>query len=159
MKTKIICSTALVLFFTISSCYQKNEQEAEKDYITDLLKHIHLADNVHWVVLLPGLGCHGCIQEGEQFMKDNVNNRDIYFVLTRIESLKILQNKIGIELKNQPNIYADKDNRINIPGDHNIYPCIVQLNKGDIKTYEFQSPENGQAFANLQARLEFKASK
>lgn len=91
---------------------------------------------------MPGAGCHGCIQEGEYFMKENIDNRKILFVLINTSSLKLLQQKIGIKLKEHSNVYIDKDFIFDIPSNNVIYPCVIRLEKGKIKQFEFQSPKN-----------------
>lgn len=149
MKTFTIALITLLLF----SCGKKTDKEIESGYINAFLKHVNISKETNWVVILPGLGCHGCIQEGEQFMKDNVKKKGVYFILTKIESLKILQNKIGVDLKTQSNVYADKENALNIPTNNNIYPCIVRLENGKIIDHEFQCPQNSEAFNNLKERI------
>jgi len=73
----------------------------------------------------------------------------IIFVLIKISLLKILQQKINIDIKEHPNIYVDRDNVFNISADNTIYPCIIQLQNGKIMAHEFQSPKNGLAFQKL----------
>jgi hypothetical protein len=97
------------------------------------------------------LGCHGCIQEAEVFMKDNVEKPDILFVLTNISSLKILQQKIGVQIKDYPNVYVDWENAFSIPTDNSIYPCIIRIENRKITAHEFQCPKNGQAFRKLES--------
>jgi hypothetical protein len=146
----ILIGVALISY----SCNKKVEKDLESDYLTSFLKDTPLRENTEWVVILPGLGCHGCIQEAELFMKNNIGNKNILFILTSVESLKILETKTGVKIKDQTNVYLDKDNSFNIGTSNAIYPCIVQLDNGNIRAYEFQSPSNGQAFATLQSRID-----
>ena len=99
-----------------------------------------------------GMGCHGCIQEAEFFMKKHISNEKILFVLTNIESLKILQQKTGVEIKSHPNVYIDWNNQFKLPTDHSIYPCVIQVNKGKLQQYAFQSPKTP-ALYNLEKLL------
>lgn len=103
-----------------------------------------------WIVILPGLGCHGCIQEAEAFMREYIGNTEILFVLTKISSLKILQQKTGIKIEKQTNIYIDREDNFSLPSNNSIYPCIIHLKDGKIVEYEFQSPGNGAAFRKLE---------
>ena len=76
-----------------SSCNKERQQEI--DYINHVLsEHPELSD-YNWLVIIPGVGCNGCIQEGEYFLKKHVSDKTIGFVLTNISSLKILQQKTG----------------------------------------------------------------
>lgn len=146
MKTKIFLSALLIFLLTVSC--KKSQKELEEEYITLVVNETPKEPSVKWVVILPGMGCHGCIQEGEVFMRDHVSNQDIAFVLTKIESVKILQQKIEVELNAHQNIRVDpKEPTANI-----IYPCIVRLENGKISSYEFQSPDNN-AFEKLRNLL------
>ncbi len=153
MKRKSIYLYVFLVIALCFSCAKKTEKEIETDYISSLAKTLPLNNNIEWLVILPGLGCHGCIQEGEGFMKNNIRNKKILFALTRIESLKILQQKLGIAIKNFSNVYTDKDNRIKIPTNNSIYPCIVKITNGEVKEHEFQAPYNGDAFNKLKSLI------
>ena len=144
MKNRILITIVIVVSFV---CCKKSEKELEKESLEIIIETVPVNDFTKWIIILPGMGCHGCIQEGEAFMKDNVNNKDILFVLTKTESLKILQNKLEIKLKEHTNIYIDSKESFNF-----IYPCIVHLENGKIKSHEFQSPGNN-AFEKLKNRL------
>lgn len=150
MKNKILIVILIVI--SIISC-KKGEYEIENEYLEKNIKTVSLGNSVKWVVILPGMGCHGCIREGESFMVENINNTNILFILTKTESLKILQNKLEIKLKNHSNIYIDSKEVFNIPTINNVYPCIVKITNGEIISHEFQSPGNN-AFENLTNRLE-----
>lgn len=90
--------------------------------------------------------------EAEFFMKKHISNEKILFVLTNIESLKILQQKTGVEIKSHPNVYIDWNNQFKLPTDHSIYPCVIQVNKGKLQQYAFQSPKTP-ALYNLEKLL------
>lgn len=72
---------------------------------------------------------------------------------TRISSIKILQQKIGLKVACRPNIYTDREESFYVHTDNRIYPIIMQLESGRIVKYEFQSPKNGAAFEKLEARF------
>ncbi len=153
MKNKyLILIAVLTLVFTVSC--KKNNKEIEETYLTSLLNETNIdnINNYNYVVILPGLGCSGCIQEGEAFMKKNIDNKQILFILTKVESLKILQRKIDIKIKNYANIFVDKNDVFKIPTNNNIYPCLVHIENGKVKSHEFQAPDNN-AFDNLKNRL------
>lgn len=141
--------TSSTLFF---SC-NKTESEIEKDYLDDQVANLKTLKDEKWIVVLPGLGCKGCIQEAEAFMSKNINNKQIFFVLTKVESIKLLQQKTGIQINDHQNIYIDNENHFEIPSENGIYPLIIQLDNKKIKNYEFQSPKNGMAFSKLDDRL------
>jgi hypothetical protein len=141
-----------VVFLFTNSC-KKSDKDTETKYLRATIKNLDVDDNVRWIIILPGLGCHGCIQEGESFMKEYVGNMEILFVLTNISSLKILQQKTGIKLKEYSNIFIDIDNKIIIPTGNNIYPCIIRIEEGENAEHEFQSPSNSEAFERLKGHI------
>ena len=144
----------LIVQFLFSSC--RNERKIEHEYLKEALKFENVGSEIKWVVILPGLGCNGCIQEGEAFLKEQYNDTKILFIVTRISSIKILQQKTGVKLDEHKNIKVDKENRFSIPSGNSIFPCIVYImTNGDIK-HEFQSPNNSKAFINLRKQLKQK---
>ena len=150
MKFKIFTILLSALFFL--SC-NKTEVEIENEYLVNKVNGFSKINGQKWLVILPGLGCKGCIQEAEQFMKNNVKNKNVFFVLTKVESLKLLSQKTGINISDHKNIYVDRENYFNLPSNNTIYPLIIEMDKGEMKSYEFQSPKNGLAFSKLSEKL------
>lgn len=142
----------IVILFLSAAC-KKTEKGIEEEYLTSAIEKIELDNNTNWIVVLPGLGCPGCIQVAEAFMKDNIDNKEIQFVLTRLSSLKILQQKIGVQLMEQSNVYIDRNDIFAIPTDNWNYPCIIRLKNKKIDMYMFQSPKNEEAFDELKTQL------
>ncbi len=154
MKKKIFCLLLSILLLSSSSC-QRTDKEMESDHLEAAINAVDMENIIKWVVILPGLGCKGCIQEGEAFMQEYVENREILFVLTKIESRKILEKKIELTIKDHPNILVDRNNSFVVPTQHNIYPCIVQLENGKLKAHGFQSPTTSLAFKKLKNQIGF----
>ena len=144
-----------VCFFSVSCNNKKQDNNTvESTAILRGIERAEIENTNEWIVILPGLGCPGCIQEGEAFMQQFIDSTKVFFVLTKIESLKILQQKIGKSLKERKNIYIDNQGIFDIPTDNSIYPCILQLKDGKIVKHQFQSPTNSQAFEWLKTQLE-----
>jgi len=144
LKISFIMLCALLLF----SCSQTT-QEIEQNYLKKKIANFDPGTHKKYIVVLPGLGCKGCIQEGEYFMQQNIQNKDILFVLTRAESLKLLEQKTEVKLKQHNNIYIYNENYFDLPTDNVIYPLIMELENDQLKGYQFQSPKNGMAFQKL----------
>lgn len=155
MKNRYTLVLIALLILVLTSC-KKTETEIEASYLTASVEKLPLNPEVKWVVVLPGLGCHGCIQEAELFMQNYVKKKNIVFVLTKIESLKILQKKTGVHIKEHSNIYIDKKNEFVVPTNNSIYPCIVQIEDGALKKHQFQSPKNGKAFDDLKNHIQIE---
>ncbi len=130
-----------------TSC-KEGLKKKEDVFIKNAIGQLKDATAYDWIVILPGVGCHGCIQEGEFFMKKNISNTKILFVLTNISSLKILQQKIDIRISEHSNIYVDRNNHFKLITENGIYPCIVQIKDGKVLQHTFQSPQQA-AFHNL----------
>jgi hypothetical protein len=152
MKNYLTNLVMILFFLSMTSC-SKKQQEIEFDFLFEKVENFENKKNIKWIVVLPGLGCKGCIQEAEEFMRNNVSAKEVLFVLTKVESIKLLQQKIGINIKEHDNIYIDKSNYFDIPTDNTIYPLILELENNKMINYEFQSPKNGMAFAKFSEKL------
>jgi len=84
----------VILLFSLTACQQDKEKK-ERDFFDNAIIEANIETNYQWIVVLSGLGCQGCIQEAEAFMREYVTNERILFVLTELSSLKIFQQKIG----------------------------------------------------------------
>lgn len=136
---RLISITSIFIFLFFISCKEKTEK-IEKNFLSKSLEQIDIPLNYQWIVIIPGAGCHGCIQEGELFMKRNIENHNILYILTKTSSVKILQQKTGIHLNEYSNVYLDTKKQFDIPTDNAIYPCIVKLKNGKVLSHSFQSP-------------------
>ena len=140
----------------MQSCTKSNAEIEKKEIQLFVNDNSNKIKGYDYMVVLPGLGCHGCIQEAEVFMKNYINNQKIVFVLTKIESLKILQQKIGVKLSDHKNILVDQNQNFNISTSNTIYPCIARVHNAVVESYGFQSPVNSEAFNNLKMELDAK---
>ena len=140
----------IVVFFLVS-CHQ-NTKKIEKKHFSKAIEQISVDTQYKWIVVLPGMGCNGCILEAEFFMKNHIEDRRILFVLTRLSSLKIFQQKTGISIDEHPNIFVDRNNLFSIPTNNSFYPCVILLNNGKHSSHSFQDPSNA-AFRNLEENL------
>lgn len=154
VKCYYLMLTMALFFLCHCNFVKKSDADAETQFIYAGIKKVNLGTTEEWIVILPGLGCNGCIQEGEAFMRDYIDSTNIFFILTKVQSLKILQQKIEKKISGRPNIFIDKDGIFNLPTHNVIYPCIVQLKEGNILKIQFQSPENGQAFEWLKMQMD-----
>lgn len=66
-----------ILFLILTAC-KKSDKELEMEQISSAVKDLTLNPKITWLVLLPNLGCKGCIQEGEAFMKESIKNKDVF---------------------------------------------------------------------------------
>jgi hypothetical protein len=150
-KKYLYISIAVFTLLPVFISCKKSEKEIETEYLSKAVEQAWVDSDYQWIVVLPGLGCHGCIQEGEAFMQEHIENKNIIFVLTKISSLKILQQKTGINnIAEHSNVYVDREDVFYIPTNNSIYPCIIRMKDGNVAGHEFQSPGNGDAFRKLE---------
>ncbi|NLR62583.1 hypothetical protein HGH93_31110 [Chitinophaga polysaccharea] len=154
MNRLYVLMTLSILVFSQCKSFKKSDSDLEMETISTGLKKASFQAPKKWMVILPGLGCNGCIQEGEAFMRDFIDSTGIFFILTKVQSVKILQQKIGKHINNRVNVFIDNDGVFSLPTKNVIYPCIVQLDNGKIVKHQFQSPANGQAFEWLKIQME-----
>lgn len=152
---RLIIGVSVLIFVFCNSCESKieTENDRETEFISKSLGKLSVPASIEWLVILPGLGCNGCIQEGEAFMKDYFDTKNVYFILTKIQSLKILEQKIGKKVKNRTNVLIDNSGQFDVPTKNQIYPCIVHLKNAKIIEHQFQCPVNAQAFQWLKMQI------
>jgi len=147
MKTRFEIVIGLYfLFFLPLSCGSKDQS---KNYLQEKLANVSDINTYNYAVILPGLGCQGCISTVEEFIKHNINRTDILFILTSIESLKMLQNKIGINVNKHSNVLIDLENEFLITSDNSIYPIVLELEESTIKSLYYISPKADKSLIDI----------
>lgn len=144
--------------FFISSCisHQNNEMKSIINEFHN--KKINFNENIKYFIILPEVGCGGCISEGTDFIKRNIEkfnctNKEIKVVFTSIVSKKILLRTLGIDSFDNYCFEIDESNVYRINNPKSIYPLILYLNKGKIINIEFQYPDNSNAFSILENKF------
>lgn len=101
-------------------------------------KKVNLTNYSH-IVVIPELGCGGCISEAENFFREN-KEQNILFIFTKISSMKEIRLRLGkmIEQKNvlidSEQLYASKDELMNV------YPIIIDIRCISQKSWCFLEP-------------------
>lgn len=122
----------------ICSCSQIKEDYADMVVRKLEEKNINLANYSH-IVVIPELGCGGCISEAEKFFREN-REQSILFIFTKISSMKEIRLRLGkmIEQKNvlidNEQLYVSKEEEINV------YPIIIDIRCISQKTWYFLEP-------------------
>ena len=99
-------------------------------YNQALQKSTFNLDSTEIIILVPGSGCSGCITKAEHFIAKYFNKLNkVKFILTNIQSYKILRLKLGEEAFHSPLLYLDKNNVwYNTKNENNIYPQVLFIN-------------------------------
>ncbi len=100
-------------------------------------------DSTQILVIIPSIGCLGCISGVESYLKYHAKEeQDIKFILTNIQSIKTLRLRIG-EAINSKNIYLDRENIwYNPKNENSIYPILLRIASNQVIAIEYISPEN-----------------
>lgn len=134
------------------SCGQLSEED---ELLLGLEGLEELDMNQHSAVLiLPSVGCAGCISSVEQFVKDKKFS-NLLLILTNTMSRKDAEHRLGLI---DPNCkyYFDAQKEFFIANkEESAYPVIIYLDKDKITSseMEFISPENAEALFNLETHL------
>lgn len=147
----------LLLSMVMVSCRGNNETTKEiVEYYEK--KGITFDKEVECCVILPEVGCEGCIAAGvqlfldnkESFLKTQKKNR---IVFTMVNSLKMLLRTLELSSLEDFNCYLDLKNDYSVVGENSIYPLILHLKDGKITKAEFQSPYSNDVIGQLYEEL------
>ena len=147
LKNNFIFALCFLLFLGCSD----NETKTAKQ----IIKFLPNDENTYNAYLvIPGAGCGGCISNAEQIMRQNIDRKNIRFVLTKIESLKVTNLKTGKKLLSSENVFIDIEDKI--PGMFGkkdlIYPFIIYIEGNTVKEVNELNPvnpENTDKFKNF----------
>lgn len=149
MKFKVLA--CIFVFTCLMSCQIDSKQELRDigSAVSNNFKKLKIDEDYLRefdslkLVVLPGTGCTGCITQTEDFLVSNYDKReDVIFILTSIESIKILKNKLLINWDSR-NIILDTLGVFSQGYFDSIYPSIVSFdNEGQVSKLSFVSPED-----------------
>lgn len=148
MKIRLVILIFLtsIISWLMLSCESKDQS---KVFYEQKLNQIENLSSFQYVIILPSLGCQGCISGVEEYLKNNIERTNVLFILTSLESLKLLQNKIGFDLKNRVNVLIDLDNDFLLTSDSSIYPIVLSMQNSKIETLHYISPDTGKSIVDI----------
>ena len=105
-------------------------------------------------IVLPEVGCGGCIAGGVYFFQENKKKfaRGQYknkIVFTAIQSKKMLYRMLEVQSLDEDNSVVDWENKFLVDGDNAIYPLILHLKRGKIVKAEYQTPYSKDILGSL----------
>ena len=100
-KLNIVWKYCVLFFLLCTSCHIGDTKE--KSALDRMVKQLKRISNYNkgtftHIVVIPNVGCGGCISESEAFLKRNTSD-SIFFVLTTISSLKALRLRMRDKLQ------------------------------------------------------------
>lgn len=154
IKFFIILTIGILLF----SCKGKDKSTKEvEDFYS--CNNIHFDKGLKVCVILPEVGCGGCIASGISFFQENKdyflrNQNENRIIFTAIHSKKMLYRALGVNTLNEYNCLLDETNKFLVKGNNSIYPLILHLENGYIVKAEYQSPYSTDLFSELKSKLQ-----
>ena len=132
----------------LSACTQSDTSDIRKLYKA---RDIYFDPDVENCIVLPEVGCSGCIAGGVYFIlqhKDSFSptQKKNLVIFTAINSRKVLFRDMEIKSENEMNCILDTLNQYLTDGDNKIYPLILKLDNGKIVQAHYQSPEATEDF-------------
>lgn len=81
-------------------------------------------NNYSKFLIIPGSGCPGCISNAEQLVinHNKENRKEVFFIFTNIESVKLLKLNLGKDVTARPNVFLDISDTLHF---RSIYPTLV----------------------------------
>ena len=121
---------AIIIAIIFASC--------NNDNVENFLKRYPNNGNYKTYMIIPSVGCSGCISNVETFVKKNYEKlENTKFFLIKVNSYKSLKLRFGKEFLNQKNVEI-----ISIDGSKNWennlkYPVILHLNENEISSIKY----------------------
>lgn len=125
MKVKYILMVSALILFTLNSC--KVDRQGELPYFSQLVN----VKNGAKVFVIPGSGCSGCISDIESLAIRNQNSDSLFFIFTRLNSMKLFANRFGKSFCESGNVLIDSHNIIKAGSmELEIYPALYTKKDG-----------------------------
>lgn len=122
----------LVILLSLWGCTTPYERALAK-CIEDNLSSSGLK-NYEMIIIMPSIGCGGCISAAEDYFKNNADDVNLLFIFTHIVSPKNLRIRLGgtrVLMKN--NVILDNDDLYYLSDfEERIYPYSVKLKDGHV---------------------------
>lgn len=156
MKNKIYLLLLLLCIITIS-CKEKDKttNDVTKFYQE---KGIFFDKELEYCVILPEVGCSGCIASGVDFFLKNKDfflktQKKNFIVFTAVNSKKQLFRTLKLSSLADFNCCLDLKNDYLVRGNNSIYPLILHLKNGKIINAQYQSPYSENIMGQLEKEL------
>lgn len=109
-------------------------------------------------LILPEVGCSGCIAAGIYVFKENdkyfySTQRENMVIFTSIHSKKMLFRTLELSSLDDYYCCLDTTDIYLTEGNNSIYPLVLYLKEGEIIRAGYQSPESGDILENFEKEL------
>jgi hypothetical protein len=128
LKFSLLSGSILFLF----ACSSRENPQREIERIIN--KCEFCPENYNFVMLIPSLGCVGCISDAEEFLKENKDNTDYLFILEEVQSKKMLKIRLEFDFEHSERVIYLND-KINFLENFSS-PLILDVSTGIISPWE-----------------------
>ena len=139
MKVRCNLMFSLLILIATNSCKTDKQKE---------LQHLSQLENIKngsKIFVVPGSGCSGCISEIESLAIKNQNSDSLFFIFTRLHSLKLFGNRFGKSFCESDNVIIDTNNIIQSESmELAIYPVLYTKIDGRIVFEKYIKPATKQ---------------
>lgn len=135
-----------LLIIAVSGCHSGNTSQniddstqlSVSDFTSFMKNHGQSYDKTKKVLVIPGVGCTGCISEAQYFFYENKHSEDHIFIFTAINDFKMFKLEVPEILHNAENVIVDKENELMDLGYNSIYPGYLRINNNRLEFEIFQ---------------------
>jgi len=158
MFSNLLKKTGSLLLCMCFLAYCTNKETKEYTQLTKLFealqKEMPNENTKACIIIIPNVGCTGCIGEAEKFMLNNINSlKNMQFVLTDINSKKAFKVRFK-DVLHHSCVIIDYENLAETQKLRTIYPKIFYIQERKITKIVEASPEyKGNAWKELRDYL------
>lgn len=141
MGNKIITLACICFLTCCKSLYKEQSQKLQN--VIQVLDSKKVSNQAKAILVIPNVGCIGCINNAEDFIVKNINKTEnLVVIFTNFQYKKILKMKLGNAIYYHSNILLDDKNEVYRQGLFSQYPVIYYLRSNQIIDIQEARPDN-----------------
>ncbi len=137
MKNAMFKFLALMaLYLMMTACKTASYEDSMQTLlVTEVGNSLQDYDSI---VIIPRLGCNSCTHEADKYYQKFKTNRNLLFIFTNLQNLKLLKIENGYDLVKRENVMVDSENRYFLKGfEESDYPGILYWNDDGKLIHEY----------------------
>lgn len=153
MSYRAFSFVLLLLIAALAVSCEDQDERIKKELESNLSKmgwETNELSSVEKLIVIPRNGCSACIGLADQYFKQKYTDLTNLFIFTKLNTLKTLEIRLGVEENMSLNVLIDKNHLFAVGALDTSYPLIVFLEEGSIRDYFFLNPDNYGRLRDLQ---------
>lgn len=137
MKSSILYLS--ILCFISALCINCSRQDTYLQYIQRVCKdHVPNFENDYdSIFILPRIGCQSCKVQSDLIIKQRLDNTRNLYILTNLESKKLLKIEYGTNLQRENIIIDNENNFYNPHYEESAYPVLLVKQKDGTLSFDY----------------------